>query len=550
MDFFYNLPVPAIHLDADTNILHSNSGANALLGWQNLPENPVQFTSFLSPEDKITFLDYFGKISTTPSRFNTSIRLAPDIQKTISIKASSTTNENSHILVLNQQDAWTSGCGELCQHAAILEAQYQHNPGGILMVNDKMEMLSFNEEFIKIWGIPKEVQTSRDEEASLKYVLSKLKDPQKFIAKVESLYNNRTEISTDEVELIDGRILYRHTYPVHSSQKYLGRVWYFLDITPLKEAQLKIEKQQIFQKAIIENVHDAIISSDSEGKINLMNCAGREIYSYPTKNPIGADISDLNQYKRDGVTPLTGDDNPLQRALNGETISNEEIVIITENNKQHTLRVNGQAMLHESSENIGAVISLHDITDLIEAKQQLQFMAYHDSLTGLPNRRLFHDLLLQNLKQATRNNQMVGVLFLDMDNFKSVNDRYGHDVGDVLLIEVGKTLQGCLRESDLLCRWGGDEFVIGLPENHGADDIVKVAEKICSTVLDCIQAKSNTLNISVTIGIAISPDHGNDPDILIRNADAAMYHAKKIGKNRCELYSREPMKKFPTTENA
>jgi diguanylate cyclase (GGDEF)-like protein/PAS domain S-box-containing protein len=366
-------------------------------------------------------------------------------------------------------------------------------------------------------------------------------DPTNFIAKVESLYNNRTEVDTDEVELKDGRILYRHTYPVENYGKYLGRVWYFLDVTPLKQAQLKIEKQQIFQKAIIENVQDGIIACNSQGKINLMNFAGREFYSCTTQDPIGIDIGELTHFANDGVTPLRGERNPLQRALNGETITNEEIIVKNENKKQHILRVNGQSMLHDSTENIGAVLSLHDITDINEAKEQLQFMAYHDALTGLPNRRLFHDLLLQSLKQATRNKQKVGVLFLDMDNFKSVNDNHGHDVGDTLLTEVGKTLQSCLRESDLLCRWGGDEFVIGLPENHGGNEILKVAEKICATVLNSIHAKNDTFNISVTIGIAISPDHGNDPDILIRNADAAMYHAKKLGKNRCELFSREPM---------
>lgn len=546
MDFFYNLPVPALHLDPDTKILHSNSLASTLLGLESLTEEEILFTSLLPTEDKISFLEFYSNISKDSAKYSTTLHLSEEVQKPVTITAS-VTNEGSRIFVLNQQDAWNSGCGESCQHVAILEAQYQHNPGGILMVNDKMEMLSFNDEFVKIWDIPNEVQISRDEQASLNYVLNKLAHPQKFIAKVQSLYNNRTKISTDEVELKDGRILYRHTYPVRSYGKYLGRVWYFLDITPLKQAQLKIEKQQVFQKAIIENVNDGIIACNKEGKINLMNCAGREFYSFTTKDPIGTDISDLVQFSRDGGTPLTGEDNPLYRALKGETITNEEIVVAGEGKKQHTLRVNGQAMLHESSEKIGAVLSLHDITDIIEAKKLLQFMAYHDSLTGLPNRRLFHDLLLQNLKQATRNIQKVGVLFLDMDNFKSVNDRYGHDVGDALLTEVGKTLQSCLRESDLLCRWGGDEFVIGLPENYGADDILRVAEKICATVLESIQAKSNSLGISVTIGVAISPDHGSDPDILIRNADVAMYNAKKLGKNRCELFSPELMSHTPAT---
>ena len=150
-------------------------------------------------------------------------------------------------------------------------------------------------------------------------------------------------------------------------------------------------------------------------------------------------------------------------------------------------------MVHDKVDKLGAVISLHDITDLTKAKEQLKFMAYHDALTGLPNRRLFHDLLLQNLKQAARNNQKVGVLFLDMDNFKSVNDTHGHLAGDKLLIEVGKTLESCLRESDILCRWGGDEFVIGILENHEDEEILKVAQKICQTVPPTNQEKKQRL---------------------------------------------------------
>ena len=238
---------------------------------------------------------------------------------------------------------------------------------------------------------------------------------------------------------------------------------------------------------------------------------------------------------------MTGELNPLRKVLNGETIENEEIAVTTFSGKEYTLRINGQSIMHERSDRIGAVMSLHDITDINEAKEQLKFLAYHDPLTALPNRRLFHDLLLQNLKQAARNDQKVGVLFLDMDNFKSINDSHGHEVGDTLLKEVGEILKSCLRDSDLLCRWGGDEFIIGLPENYGSDDIVRVAEKICRTVLQRIKEINSTFHISVTIGIAISPDHGTTPDRLIRNADVTMYHAKKLGKNRCELFSKEPI---------
>ncbi|MFT5702004.1 MAG: diguanylate cyclase (GGDEF)-like protein/PAS domain S-box-containing protein [Desulforhopalus sp.] len=540
MHIFNDLPAAVIQLAPDTRIMLSNQRANKLFDWKDVPATQPFFSQFLHEEETDRFLKFYDATSSSSSLFSTILHLSPLKKKRVTIKATQV-KQGIRFFLLNQQDVWNSGCGYICEHAAILEAQYQHNPGGILMVNSKMEMLSFNEEFVKIWGIPVHIQQSRDEEASLKHVLSQTADPVGFITKIEALYSNRTEVSTDEVLLKDGRILYRHTYPIQNLDNYLGRVWYFLDVTPLKSAQYQIEKQQIFQKAILENVQDGIISCDSDGKIDLMNRAGRRFYGYISADPIGKDIDDLQQFKGDRVTPLTGETSPLRKVLDGNTIENEEITIMAVNGKEQTFRINGQSIMHESSNRVGAVMSLHDITDINEAKEQLKFMAYHDPLTTLPNRRLFHDLLLQNLKQAERNDQKVGVLFLDMDNFKSINDCHGHEVGDNLLKAVGETLQSCLRDSDLLCRWGGDEFIIGLPENYGFDDIVRVAEKICATVLQRIKEQNSTFEVSVTIGIAISPDHGTDPDRLIRNADVAMYHAKKLGKNRCELFSKEPM---------
>ncbi len=539
LHIFDNLPAPAMQLASDTKIMLSNQRANKLFAWKSDSEKQPYFTQFLSEKKRNSFHEFYDATSSSPSLFSTTLHLSPLIKKRVTIKATQI-EQGNRIFLFNQQDVWNCGCGNSCEHAAILEAQYQHNPGGILMVNSKMEMLSFNDEFVKMWNIPEHVQKSRDEEASLKYVLNQVVDPGSFISKIESLYANRTEVSTDEILLKDGRILYRHTYPIRSLGNYLGRVWYFLDVSPLKRAQYQLEKQQIFRKAVLENVQDGIISCNSDGKIDLMNCAARHFYGYISTDPIGKNIDDLQQFKGDRKTPLTGDLNPLRKALNGKTIENEEITVTSVSGKEHTLRINGQSIMHERPEKIGAVMSLHDITDINEAKEQLKFMAYHDPLTALPNRRLFHDLLLQSLKQAARNDQKVGVLFLDMDNFKSINDSHGHEVGDTLLKEVGEILKSCLRDSDLLCRWGGDEFIIGLPENYGSDDIVKVAEKICRTVLQRIKEINSTFDISVTIGIAISPDHGTAPDRLIRNADVAMYHAKKLGKNRCELFSKKP----------
>lgn len=541
MQIFDSLPVPALQLDSKTKIIRANRMSNSLFEWTEVPVEQPLFTNFLNPRDQEEFLEFFERIERdTPSLFSTILSIGENKRKRVTIKSSAMDHGN-RIFLINQQDVWNTGCGEGCHRSAVLEAQYKHNPGGILVVNDHMEMISFNDEFVKMWDIPPHVQESRDEETSLKCVLEKLADPEEFIGKVHALYDDRDLISTDEIELKDGRIFFRHTYPIYRLRLYLGRVWYFLDITPLKQARYQVEKQQIFQEAILENIQDGIIACNADGKINLMNRASRNLFGSEA-TPIGRNIADLSSMGNSLMFATRVLFDPMKRVLQGEVIENEETMFPIKSGKWHALRVNGQSMEDGNNKKLGAVISLHDITDLNEAKEQLKFMAYHDALTGLPNRRLFHDLLLQNMKQAMRNRQKVGVLFLDLDNFKSVNDRYGHDIGDQLLQDVAHSLQSCLRDSDLLCRWGGDEFVIGLLENHGANDIVKVAKKICNTVLQCIEDKEVDYKVSVTIGIAISPDHGRDPDRLIRNSDIAMYRAKRKGKNRCELFYKDVVK--------
>lgn len=535
--FFNDLPLAAIHLDADTRILHANDHANKLFAWQSPPPDPPFFTEFLQGDDISTFTQFFNNIESSHSTvYNTRLYLSAETITPVSINAS-LTEENKRIFLINRQDTWKSGCDESCLHAAILEAQYQNNPGGILLVNESMEMLSFNREFVNIWGIPAEVQEARDEKASLQAILNQLADPQGFIAKVEYLYKNRHETSTDEIRLKDGRTLYRHTYPIYNRGAYLARVWYFLDITPLKQAQHQLEKQQIFQNSILEHVQDGIIACDEKGDISLINRAGRDLYNIKSDSRVFETFAKVDHYQSDGTTPLPRYEEPLVKALVGRDLENDEIVFVGKEEKKQTLRVNGQVMSDGDGNKIGAVISLHNITDLREAQKKLQYFAYHDELTGLPNRRLFHDLLLQILKQAYRNELYVGVLFLDLDNFKAVNDQYGHHTGDQLLLKVSETLKSCLRDSDILCRWGGDEFIIGLPSSKNGEGVVNVAEKICRSVLRCVKEENEDFKVSVSIGIAISPDHGKDPDRLIRNADIAMYRAKRAGKNRCELFS-------------
>lgn len=419
----------------------------------------------------------------------------------------------------------------------LLKAQYQSNPGGILLVNKEMKMISFNKEFIAMWGIPPELQNSRDDEKNRQYILDKLENPQDFITKVNELYQNQQHCSTDEIRLKDQRTFLRHTYPIYDSQNtYLGRVWYFLDITQLKQAHHTLEKQQIILQTVLENVQTGIITFGSDGRITLMNQQARDLYDIRQDQPLPTSLKHVDHFTVQDTQADSRQPDLLTQVLYGQTFQNLEMEMHGPEARR-TVLLSGQA-IHDKEDNIqGGIISLHEITDLRFMQEKLLHIAYHDALTGLPNRRLFHDLLEQSLKQALRDNLLVGVLFLDIDNFKSVNDTLGHAEGDTLLRNVGQVLETTLRDSDILCRWGGDEFIIALPSCQDKTGIIGVAEKLRETVVKYIESHPLNYKVSISIGIAIAPLHAKEPDLLIRNADMAMYLAKKNGKNRCELFS-------------
>jgi diguanylate cyclase (GGDEF)-like protein len=169
----------------------------------------------------------------------------------------------------------------------------------------------------------------------------------------------------------------------------------------------------------------------------------------------------------------------------------------------------------------------------------MQYLAYNDVLTGLPNRRLFLDRLNNSLSQARRDNHMLAVLFVDLDEFKQVNDTLGHKAGDELLVCATEYMKCCLRESDTLARFGGDEFAVILPSIPDADAAKNVARKFVDCFEKPLNVNGTELNVSASIGISIFPDDGEDVDDLLHHADIAMYHVKHAGRNGYSHYAAE-----------
>ena len=180
-----------------------------------------------------------------------------------------------------------------------------------------------------------------------------------------------------------------------------------------------------------------------------------------------------------------------------------------------------------------------EIGERKQAEQRARHLADHDALTGLPNRRILEDRLTQALALSYRNRKHTAAMFIDLDRFKTINDSLGHAVGDLLLKEVAQRLVGQLRIGDTVCRIGGDEFVVVLPEITRGADAVQVAQKIIETLSEPIRLEERDITVTPSIGISVFPEDGSDAETLIRNADAAMYHAKEMGRSNYQFFTEQ-----------
>ena len=297
------------------------------------------------------------------------------------------------------------------------------------------------------------------------------------------------------------------------------------DITRHRLSEQAVRESEERLRKFSDATHEGIVFHDN-GIITDCNDAGLRLIGYRYEELVGRPVLDF-------VAPESRD-----TVLNNIRLGYErgyEGFIVHKDGTRIAVEMTGKVMPYKGKPYRMTVI--RDIRDRKEAEARIQFLAHHDTLTGLPNRVLLMDRLEFILASARRREARVGVLFIDLDNFKTVNDSLGHAAGDSLLRQVASRIEGALRSVDVVSRLGGDEFLVVLPDLESEQAPVAVAEKLLAVVSEPVTLEGQVLSVSPSIGIAVFPRDGTTADTLIRNADAAMYLAKDRGRSNFQFFS-------------
>jgi len=287
-------------------------------------------------------------------------------------------------------------------------------------------------------------------------------------------------------------------------------------------------------RSIFEDAVVGIFQITPEGRPLKINRALAQIHGYDSPQQLMSEVENL--VSKLFVDPHQFED--LKRVLeeNG-TVGGAEIEVRCRGKRNKWVLVNMRAVRSQDEKIVLYEGTLEDISARKAAENRVQFLAYHDALTGLPNLSLLHDRLRQALARARREKSSLALLYVDLDGFKLINDTLGHSFGDLLLQEVAQRLKQWVREQDTVARIGGDEFLILLTSAKEASDVAAAAERMAHTISNDLVIQGRALTLSCSIGICIFPEHGSDVDTLIKNADAAMYSAKENGRNGFRFFT-------------
>jgi diguanylate cyclase (GGDEF)-like protein/PAS domain S-box-containing protein len=304
------------------------------------------------------------------------------------------------------------------------------------------------------------------------------------------------------------------------------------DISERRRAQEELERREQRYRALVEKSWSGVALLDHNLAFAYAGSSTDRLLGYNERDLLGASfLGFVHPRERTSARQLFAD---LLGAPNREVQG--ELRFLHKNGTWVWIEGFAQNLLHDPS--VGAIVmNYRDVTQRKATEKQLEYQAYYDALTGLPNRLLFRDRVITAIAQAQRNRRSLAVMYLDLDHFKLVNDGLGHSTGDKLLAQAAERLQGSVRASDTISRLGGDEFTLLLNDVGNSDAVAGVARKILQSLARPFKVDGHELFVTASIGISLHPSDGSDVETLLKAADSAMYRAKELGRNQAQLFT-------------
>jgi len=289
----------------------------------------------------------------------------------------------------------------------------------------------------------------------------------------------------------------------------------------------------------LNSIGDAVVSTDVSGHVTFLNTVAERLTGWSQQEAAGHPLEDVFRII-DGNTREEAR-NPMAFAIReNKTVNLTPNCILIRRDGVESSIEDSSAPIHDRHGQVtGAVMVFHDVSAARATTLKMSYLAQHDGLTGLPNRILLNDRLIEAMTLAHRYQRQLAVLYLDVDRFKYINDTLGHAIGDRLLQSIALRLLGCVRASDTVSRQGGDEFVILLPEVTHAQDATVCADKMLEILRSPHRVDEHDLHVTASIGIVTYPDDGTDAETLLKHADFAMYHAKDSGRDNRQFFKRD-----------
>ncbi len=537
-----NSPDIVYALSAKRGGIYFSSRVDSVLGYsvKHLYTNPCLWSESIHEEDRAAVAKAVEELRTgAPFDIEYRIKNAQGDWRWLNDRSMGSREESGDLIIEGLAMDITESKRtklDLIWRTAFFEALVRTSVDGILVVDNQGKKILQNQRFTELLKIPEEISENLDDATQLQFVTNQVIDTQQFVDKVRYLTEHEEETSQDEVALKDGTTLERYSAPVLDGDgHFFGRIWSFHDITKRKAAEVKL----LHLSQAVEQSLDSIVITNLEAKIEYVNEAFVRNTGYSRQEAIGQDSRILQSGFTAKETYAS-----LWKAMTEGQPWRGELHNKRKDGSQYT-ELAAISPIHQPDGVITHYVAVKsDITEKKAAEEEINQLAFYDVLTKLPNRRLLLDRLQQALASSSRTQCNGALLLVNLDNFKTINDTLGHDMGDLLLQEVAQRLMRCIREGDTVARTGGDEFKVilenlsnNLPEAANAAKIF--GEKILAALNQPYQLSNNMYLSTSSIGVTMFGNQKMAVGGLLTQVELAMYQSKAAGRNTMRFFDPE-----------